>query len=154
MFSPCMFFFNSSGAGSSWNFSKKSIKRYYITQWNNILLSWVTARVRIRSLDVWTIPCPARQSNRYFQLSNLHREVELKSLNRESYIADICSMQYVTVNNLRTLSKQVGTVYWQAYALLTDGGFSAKLPIDRLIPIYLSLSSRKHQTATVYWKKL
>ncbi|VDL69878.1 unnamed protein product [Nippostrongylus brasiliensis] len=43
------------------------------------------------------------------ELSNLQREIELKSMNRGAYIADICSMQYATVNNLRTLSKQVSS---------------------------------------------
>ncbi|VDO61116.1 unnamed protein product [Heligmosomoides polygyrus] len=53
------------------------------------------------------------------ELSNLHREVELKSLNRESYIADICSMQYVTVNNLRTLSKQAAHLESEANRVLS-----------------------------------
>ncbi|VDM56282.1 unnamed protein product [Angiostrongylus costaricensis] len=41
------------------------------------------------------------------EVSNLQREIHKKNINRELCIADICSMQYITVNKLRTLSQQV-----------------------------------------------
>lgn len=39
-------------------------------------------------------------------LSQLQKELQKKSIVSESYIADLCSMQYVTLHNLRTLSAQ------------------------------------------------
>ncbi|GMS89281.1 hypothetical protein PENTCL1PPCAC_11456 [Pristionchus entomophagus] len=39
-------------------------------------------------------------------LSQLQKELQKKSLVSESYMADLCSMQYVTLHNLRTLSAQ------------------------------------------------
>ncbi|WKY00671.1 hypothetical protein Q1695_015028 [Nippostrongylus brasiliensis] len=53
------------------------------------------------------------------ELSNLQREIELKSMNRGAYIADICSMQYATVNNLRTLSKQAAHLESEANRVLS-----------------------------------
>ncbi|KAK6048229.1 hypothetical protein COOONC_14266, partial [Cooperia oncophora] len=53
------------------------------------------------------------------ELANLQREIELKSMNRQLYIADICSMQYSTVNNLRTLSKQAAHLESEAGRVLS-----------------------------------
>uniref|UniRef100_A0A158PBY0 Myosin motor domain-containing protein n=1 Tax=Angiostrongylus cantonensis TaxID=6313 RepID=A0A158PBY0_ANGCA len=41
------------------------------------------------------------------EVSNLQREIHKNNINRELCIADICSMQCITVNNLRTLSQQI-----------------------------------------------
>ncbi|KAK6023092.1 hypothetical protein OSTOST_11185, partial [Ostertagia ostertagi] len=41
------------------------------------------------------------------ELANLQREIELKSMNRQAYIADICSMQYTTAAHLESEAGRV-----------------------------------------------
>ncbi|PIO70316.1 hypothetical protein TELCIR_07837 [Teladorsagia circumcincta] len=62
---------------------------------------------------------PPKSFLRLGRLANLQREIELKSMNRQAYIADICSMQYTTVNNLRTLSKQAAHLESEAGRVLS-----------------------------------
>ncbi|CAI4230313.1 unnamed protein product [Auanema sp. JU1783] len=52
------------------------------------------------------------------ELSNLQRELQKRNLNAETYIADLCSMQYVTVNNLRNLSQQAASLESEANRVL------------------------------------
>lgn len=40
------------------------------------------------------------------EVSDLHRELEKRNLSHETNIADLCSMQWLTLNNLRNLSQQ------------------------------------------------
>lgn len=41
-----------------------------------------------------------------FQLSSLQKELEHRSFSHENHISDLCSMQWMTLNNLRSLSQQ------------------------------------------------
>lgn len=53
------------------------------------------------------------------EVSHLQREIHLKNIYREAYIADICSMQYITVNNLRKLSQQATHLESEANRVLS-----------------------------------
>ncbi|KHJ75676.1 hypothetical protein OESDEN_24708 [Oesophagostomum dentatum] len=53
------------------------------------------------------------------EMSNLKHEIQKRNINREMCLADLCSMQYVTVNNLRTLSKQAATLESDANRVLS-----------------------------------
>ncbi|CAJ0581093.1 unnamed protein product, partial [Mesorhabditis spiculigera] len=52
------------------------------------------------------------------EMAELHRELERKSLTHEAYVADLCSMQYLTISQLRNLSQQAATIENEASQLL------------------------------------
>nr|CDJ94553.1 Myosin and Myosin head and IQ calmodulin-binding region and Myosin tail domain containing protein [Haemonchus contortus] len=81
------------------------------------------------------------------ELANLQREIELKNISRQSYIADICSMQYSTVNNLRTLSKQAANLESEAGRVL-----SARHSIQNLagVPrVYLDSADSEDEESSI-----
>ncbi|KIH63134.1 hypothetical protein ANCDUO_06567 [Ancylostoma duodenale] len=53
------------------------------------------------------------------EMVNLQREIQKKNITRESCLADLCSMQYITVNNLRTLSMQAANLESEANRVLS-----------------------------------
>lgn len=53
------------------------------------------------------------------QLAKLHTELESRNLNHETHIADLCSLQYVTLKNLRDLSVQMASLENEAARVLT-----------------------------------
>ncbi|CAB3401372.1 unnamed protein product [Caenorhabditis bovis] len=66
------------------------------------------------------------------ELSNLRRDLQKKSLNQESYITDLCNMQYATVNNLRNLSQQSATLETEALRILDARRAFSKQPLPRV----------------------
>ncbi|CAJ0942079.1 unnamed protein product, partial [Mesorhabditis belari] len=78
-------------------------------------------------------------NTRATEMAELHREIERKSLTHEAYVADLCSMQYLTISQLRNLSQQAATIENEASQLLdirraqTLGG---ALTRDNTVTIY------------------
>uniref|UniRef100_A0A914W0L8 Myosin heavy chain n=1 Tax=Plectus sambesii TaxID=2011161 RepID=A0A914W0L8_9BILA len=58
-------------------------------------------------------------STRKMELARLHTELESRNLNHETHIADLCSMQWVTLKNLRDLSVQAQSLENEAARVLT-----------------------------------
>ena len=48
----------------------------------------------------------------------MHRELEKRNMSHETHIADLCSMQWLTLNNLRTLSQQAQSLENEANRVL------------------------------------
>uniref|UniRef100_A0A7E4VF43 Myosin motor domain-containing protein n=1 Tax=Panagrellus redivivus TaxID=6233 RepID=A0A7E4VF43_PANRE len=56
--------------------------------------------------------------SRQQEVTDLHRELEKKSMSHETHIADLCSMQWLTLNNLRNLSQQAAFLENEANRVL------------------------------------
>ncbi|KJH53178.1 hypothetical protein DICVIV_00676 [Dictyocaulus viviparus] len=64
------------------------------------------------------------------EVSNLQREIEKRSIDYESYISSMCSMQYMTISNLRTLSKQAASLEMEVNRILSARDAMLKLCYD------------------------
>ncbi|KAK6739917.1 hypothetical protein RB195_008418 [Necator americanus] len=70
------------------------------------------------------------------EMSTLKREIQKKNMCHESYLADLCSMQHITVNNLRALRNQAANLESEANRVLSAR--NAIVDLSAIPQIYLT----------------
>ncbi|KAI6177641.1 hypothetical protein M3Y97_00930000 [Aphelenchoides bicaudatus] len=83
------------------------------------------------------------------ELSTLQRELESKNLSHETNISDLCSMQWITLNNLRNLSQQAQFLENEANRVLDFRKVSAETmgkPLSRSLSVGANNFYKHNQT--------